>query len=88
MSLQDIAYEIIPKVDRAFRRTPEQMNYNVQVLVLIVTTLAERTSPHSLAHFQLLNAATMQGVLALPKGFNYDDGSQSRHYVQEGKLLM
>lgn len=68
--LEGRSYKVIPQLDRRFRLTTEQLgqiylranNDNMVPLSTIVTPV-EKTKPNSLAHFQQLNSATIQGVM-------------------------
>ncbi len=64
-------YKVIPQVQQRFRLNPDDLdNLYVQtasqdlVPISTFTTLQETTVPNIMTHFQQLNSATVQGVLA------------------------
>ena len=68
--LQGRSYQVIPQLDRSFRLTPQQLgqiylrtNSGNMVPLSTIVTPVEKTQPNSLAHFQQLNSATIQGVM-------------------------
>jgi multidrug efflux pump len=71
-SLAGRSYKVIPQVQQRYRLNTQQLlDYNVRtaggavVPLSTVATLATKTVPESLNHFQQLNSATIQGV-AMP----------------------
>jgi len=63
------SYQVIPQVERTARLNADQLrNYYIRtasgtsVPLSTVATLATKTTPESLNHFQQLNSATIQGV--------------------------
>jgi multidrug efflux pump len=63
------SYQVIPQVERAARLNADQLrNYYIRtasgtsVPLSTVASLATKTTPESLNHFQQLNSATIQGV--------------------------
>jgi multidrug efflux pump len=70
-SLDQRSYKVIPQVERSQRLNPDQLlNYyvgNVNGVPVPLSTVANITTkavPESLNHFQQLNSATIQGVVA------------------------
>jgi multidrug efflux pump len=71
-SLAGRSYKVIPQVQQRYRLNTQQLlDYNIRtaggavVPLSTVATLATKTVPESLNHFQQLNSATIQGV-AMP----------------------
>ena len=71
-SISGRSYKVIPQVQQRFRLNPRQLlDYYIRtadgslVPLSTVATVATRTVPESLNHFQQLNSATIQGV-AMP----------------------
>jgi multidrug efflux pump len=71
-SLAGRSYKVIPQVQQRYRLNTQQLlDYNVRtasgaaVPLSTVATIATKTVPESLNHFQQLNSATIQGV-AMP----------------------
>ena len=71
-SLSNRSYKVIPQVQQRYRLNTQQiLNYNIRtasgaaVPLSTVATIATKTVPESLNHFQQLNSATIQGV-AMP----------------------
>jgi multidrug efflux pump len=71
-SLAGRSYKVIPQVQQRYRlNTGQLLDYNIRtaggavVPLSTVATLATKTVPESLNHFQQLNSATIQGV-AMP----------------------
>jgi multidrug efflux pump len=65
------SYKVIPQVQQRFRLNPSQiLNYYVRtaggasVPLSTIARVVEHTEPESLDHFQQLNSATIQGVVA------------------------
>jgi multidrug efflux pump len=68
--LQGRSYKVIPQLDRKFRLTPQQLgqiyvqsNTGEMIPLSTIVTPVEQIKPNSLAHFQQLNSATIQGVM-------------------------
>jgi multidrug efflux pump len=71
-SLAGRSYKVIPQVQQRYRLNTQQLlDYNIRtaggtvVPLSTVATIATKTVPESLNHFQQLNSATIQGV-AMP----------------------
>jgi multidrug efflux pump len=71
-SMSGRSYKVIPQVQQRFRLNPQQLlDYHIRaadgslVPLSTVATVATKTVPESLNHFQQLNSATIQGV-AMP----------------------
>jgi multidrug efflux pump len=71
-SLAGRSYKVIPQVQQRYRLNTQQLlDYNIRtaggavVPLATVATIATKTVPESLNHFQQLNSATIQGV-AMP----------------------
>src|ERR1700733_3373957 len=71
-SISGRSYKVIPQVQQRFRLNPRQLlDYYIRtadgslVPLSTIATVATRTVPESLNHFQQLNSATIQGV-AMP----------------------
>lgn len=69
-NLQGRSYQVIPQLERRYRLTPELLgeiyvktSSGTMVPLSTVVTPREKTQPNELAHFQQLNAATIQGVM-------------------------
>ena len=69
-NLMGRSYKVIPQLDRQFRLDPEQLRNiylksasGVMVPLSTVTQISETVEPNSYAHFQQLNAATLQAVM-------------------------
>lgn len=69
-NLQGRSYQVIPQLDRRFRMTIEQLEQiyvrTIQDKMVPLATLVKAVSkvqPNSIAHFQQLNSATIQGVM-------------------------
>ncbi len=68
-SIEGRSYKVIPQVQQEYRLNPEQiLDYQIRtgsgdmVPLSTIATISNKTVPESLAHFQQLNAATLQGV--------------------------
>jgi multidrug efflux pump len=68
-SISGRSYKVIPQVQQRFRLNPDQLlNYYIRtadgslVPLSTVATVATKTVPEALNHFQQLNSATIQGV--------------------------
>ncbi|MDF1827613.1 MAG: efflux RND transporter permease subunit [Legionellaceae bacterium] len=69
-NLEGRSYQVIPKLERKFRLTPQQlgsiyvqtMNGTMVPLSTVVTPI-EKTQPNAITHFQQLNSATIQGMM-------------------------
>jgi multidrug efflux pump len=71
-SMSGRSYKVIPQVQQRFRLNPQQLlDYYIRtsdgtlVPLSTIATVATKTVPESLNHFQQLNSATIQGV-AMP----------------------
>ena len=69
-NLQGRSYQVIPQLDRRFRLNPDQISQiyirsasGMMVPLSTVVTPMPITRPNSVAHFQQLNSATIQGVM-------------------------
>ena len=65
------SYKVIPQVQQRYRLNPDQvLNYYIRtangssVPLSTVARIRTRTTPESLNHFQQINSATIQGVIA------------------------
>lgn len=69
-NLEGRSYQVIPKLERKFRLTPQQLGAiyvqtinGTMVPLSTVVTPIEKTQPNAITHFQQLNSATIQGVM-------------------------
>lgn len=69
-NLEDRSYQVIPKLEREFRFTTEQLGQiyiqsinGSMVPLSTVATPVEKTQPNAITHFQQLNSSTIQGVM-------------------------
>jgi multidrug efflux pump len=74
-SLDGRSYKVIPQVMQKYRLNADQLlDYQIRtanggsVPLSTIATIKTKTVPESLNHFQQVNAATLQGVAALPQG--------------------
>ena len=69
-NLEGRSYQVIPKLERQFRLTTEQLGQiyiraldGTMVPLSTVVTPVEKTQPNAITHFQQLNSSTIQGVM-------------------------
>jgi len=69
-NLEGRSYQVIPKLERKFRLTTEQLGQiyvktmdDTMVPLSTVVTPVEKTQPNAITHFQQLNSTTLQGVM-------------------------
>jgi len=69
-NLEGRSYQVIPKLERKFRLTTEQLGQvyirsmdGTMVPLSTVVTPVEKTQPNAITHFQQLNSTTIQGVM-------------------------
>ncbi|MDF1684188.1 MAG: efflux RND transporter permease subunit [Legionellaceae bacterium] len=69
-NLEGRSYQVIPKLERKFRLTTEQLGEiyirtinGTMVPLSTVVTPVEKTQPNAITHFQQLNSTTIQGMM-------------------------
>lgn len=84
-SMQGRSYQVIPQVLRAYRLNPNQIGQiyiktanNKSIPLSTIATVTLGAQPNDLAHFQQLNSATIEGILAPGKTIG-----QGLAYLQE-----
>ncbi len=82
-NLQGRSYKVIPQLERQYRFNPKQLEHiymrsaNPEVMVSLATVVTPKAKvqPNAIAHFQQLNAATINGVMmpgvTLGQALNY-----------------